>query len=395
MATFQQVKEGIDRTRADLHSRFGQLNDRENLGTSAQQLRAQQSRNARYQRDLKEAAQFIGEVFSGKRAMWQLKEVLSTSDFPYLFGDTIDRLMVAQYREITPDWRDYLHVATVSDFRTVKRFHCTRGSGRLDEVNQGEGYKQDAPTESTYSYAVRKYGRRRDILWEALVNDDLDALKAAPDDLAFQARNTEMYVASSFFVNNTTLYAATGGGRPTNGNIGTAALTATSLQAALEQFSKFLGPESTPILNTPRYLVVPPALELTARQILQSATIAYAGATDRSDLPVLNILQGILDIRVNPWIPILDTTNGHTSWYLFSDPAYGWAVEVGFLAGHETPELFMKSANQVRLGGGEVAPTDGDFDTDNVAYKVRHVLYGSHTNNVGGWRFSYFSDGTA
>jgi hypothetical protein len=31
----------------------------------------------------------------------------------------------------------------------------------------------------------------------------------------------------------------------------------------------------------------------------------------------------------------------------------------------------------VRVGGGGVNPTDGDFDTDTAEYKVRHVLGGT------------------
>jgi hypothetical protein len=36
-----------------------------------------------------------------------------------------------------------------------------------------------------------------------------------------------------------------------------------------------------------------------------------------------------------------------------------------------------------------------DFDTDSMDYKVRHVVGGSHTNAVGGWRGTYWSDGSA
>jgi hypothetical protein len=393
MPTFKQLVGSYDQARAGVHQAFTQLGDAD-IGRSVRLMASKGRDNPRYKKSLAEAAKFLGEVYSGRKPLWLLKEALSTSDFPLLFGDTIDRLMVAQYRAIEPKWRDYVRVSTVADFRAVKRFHCTRGSGRLDQVLEGAGYQVDAQAESTYSFSVAKYGRRRDILWEALTNDDLDALKATPDDLAWQAANTEYWFATSAFAANATLYATTGGGRPTGGNKGTAVLSATNLQAAIEQMSKFLSPEGQPMLNTPKWIVVPPALELTARQILQSATITYSGSTDRSDLPTLNILQGILDIRVNEYLPVIDTTNGHTGWYLFADPSFGWAIEVGFLRGHETPELFMKTANQVKLGGGAVSPLDGDFDNDAVAYKARHVLGGSHSNAVGGWRFTYHSDGT-
>jgi hypothetical protein len=37
----------------------------------------------------------------------------------------------------------------------------------------------------------------------------------------------------------------------------------------------------------------------------------------------------------------------------------------------------MKSPNAVRIGGGGVNPMDGDFDTDSIRYRVRHVLGGT------------------
>ena len=54
----------------------------------------------------------------------------------------------------------------------------------------------------------------------------------------------------------------------------------------------------------------------------------------------------------------------------------------------------MKSPNAQLLSGGASNAADGDFDTDSIAYKVRHVMGGSHTTAVGGWRFSYWSDGS-
>lgn len=379
--------ESFDAAQASIQRLFNAQQD----GTGVRGLA--RSRGPAYQSRLTEAVKFIGQVFEGKRPMWQLKEALSTSDFPLMFGDTIDRVMLAKYKSQPGVWRQFIKTSTVQDFRTAKRFKATRGAGILDDVGPGGSYKADAPSELSYSFAVSKRGRRRDILWEALINDDLNALQEAPDDLAYQAANTENYVASSFYVANSTLYATSGGGRPTGGNKGTGKLTIENLELAINQMALFRDENGQPILNTPRYLVVPPALELTARKILQSITLTYTGTTDQT-LATKNALQGMLEPVVDHWIPILDTTNGNTSWYLFSDPADGWAVEVAFLAGHETPELFMKASNQVLLGGGAVSPMEGDFDTDSVAYKMRHVIGGAHTNAVGGWRFSYMSDGT-
>ena len=382
---FLELLETVRDTEASIQKLFG---------GEGKSMRNAARRDPKYAGQLKEAVDFIGNVFNGRRPLWQLKEALSTADFPLLFGDTIDRMMIAKYQTVEPKWRNWLHTSSVQDFRTAKRFRCTRGSGYLDSLGAGESYKADAPAESYYSFAVGKYGRRRDILWEALVNDDLDALKSAPDDLAYQARNTEHRIASGLYVANSTLYATSGGGRPTGGNKGTAIFSIPNLKAAITQMAKFYDDSDEPFENTPVKLVVPPALELDARAAISTVALSYTGTTDQVH-PLNNILYGMLTVEKDPYIPILDTTNGQTSWYLFSDPGVGWAAEVAFLSGHEMPELFMKASNQVALGGGALTSAlEGDFDNDAVGYKARHVIGGSHTNAVGGWRFTYWSDGT-
>jgi hypothetical protein len=70
------------------------------------------------------------------------------------------------------------------------------------------------------------------------------------------------------------------------------------------------------------------------------------------------------------------TSSGDTSWFLFAEYDDRPALDIGFLRGHEQPEIFYKAPNASRIGGGAVNPLDGDFDTDSVEYKVRHVLGG-------------------
>lgn len=392
---FKDLIEGYDAQRRFIRQNFDGMSNTRQL--------AETRFGPKYEKSLAEAASFIADVFDGRRKMWQLKEALSTSDFPLLFGDTIDRMMYASFQERPGDWRDYVKVVNnIADFRDVKRFRCTRGADRLyGPMGQAESYEADAVEESQYTYAVQKYGRRRDILWEALVNDDLGALQDAPADLAYQSRNTEWYVATSLFAANATLYNATHAVNGTNySNVGTDELTAEALAEAISQMSEFPADDGeSPVFNDPSYLVVgTKEMEFKANQILNSILVAYTGASDRGNLGTASIIpqevRSAMKIRYNPWLRVLDPTYYDTSWYLFSEPSVGWAVEVGFLAGHEAPELFMKDSNQVLMGGGMTSPMDGDFDNDAVAYKARHVIGGSHTNAVGGWRFTFWSNGT-
>lgn len=133
-------------------------------------------------------------------------------------------------------------------------------------------------------------------------------------------------------------------------------------------------------MNNAKYLVVPPALEMTARQILTSTHKSwhYGGddeAFASSPMPTTNVVSQMgLTLIIDPWLPIVDTTNGDTAWYLFSDPGDIAAIEAAHLTGHERPEICMKSSDKVSVGGGELGPMTGDFATDNVFYRVRIVF---------------------
>jgi len=290
----------------------------------------------------------------------------------------------------------------VADFRSVKRFKASIGRGYLPLIPQGESYKSDKPSESYYEFQVNKYGGVRNIFWEALVSDDLGALRDTPDDLAAQAANTEWRFATSLFAANSTLYSTTHSvGGVNYSNKITAKLTAESLAAAIGQMGDYPSDDDdgTPIMNDPVYIVCGSKETLfKAEQILASTTVAYTGDTDAGNLPTLMIVpqevRNRMYARYNPWIRLFDPTNYDTSWYLFSEPAMGWAVEVAFLRGYAQPQMFMRASSQMMLGGGLADPLAGGFDNDAVDYKVRHVIGGSHTNAVGGWRFTLWSDGT-
>ena len=60
-----------------------------------------------------------------------------------------------------------------------------------------------------------------------------------------------------------------------------------------------------------------------------------------------------------------------TPWYLFCDPAMRPAVRYGYLQGYTAPEIFIKSSMAIRMGNGPSDPFDGDFETDDIAFKLR------------------------
>jgi hypothetical protein len=126
-------------------------------------------------------------------------------------------------------------------------------------------------------------------------------------------------------------------------------------------------------------LVIPPTLEVTALNILNALTIELTekGGTSNSKITSANWLKSKFRVNKEAYIPLVaNAANGKTSWFLFANPDDGRpAMELGFLRGHEEPEIFMKAPNAVRVGGG--GAEEFDFDTDTREHKVRHVFGGT------------------
>jgi len=99
-----------------------------------------------------------------------MREALTTSDFPYLFGDVLDRRLLASYKAVDPVWKAFVKMSTVRDFRTAYRFAVTGGDQHLEEIPEKGEYPASGRAEKRYSLAVKKYGRQFDISWEALNN---------------------------------------------------------------------------------------------------------------------------------------------------------------------------------------------------------------------------------
>lgn len=340
-----------------------------------------------YEAQLKEVIDLLSNArgLPSHRREYLLREALTTSDFPYLFGDVLDRQVLASYKAVDPVWKAFTRPGTVPRIYPQVggyRFAITGGDQHLELVAEKGEYLASERDETKYSCYVRKYGRQFDISWEALINDDLGALKDTPERFARAAIRTEARLVTGTYAHDTAVNHAAGNLYNTTlaGEINCVAglLTIANLEAGLEFMAGLVDANGEPIMNQAKFLVVPPALEMTARQILTSTVKMWAEGTGATPTawPMTNVVSQMgLTLVIDPYLPVMDTsTTGATGWYLFSNPADIAAMECDYLVGHERPEICMKASDKVSLGGGEVGPMTGDFGTDNVFYRVRDIF---------------------
>jgi len=164
-------------------------------------------------------------------------------------------------------------------------------------------------------------------------------------------------------------------------NLGVLPLSIANFEAIMALMANQRDVNGRPLTIRGLHLVVPIDLESTAWQICTSTKLQYdtglGGAVPYgTDSPIPRM--GI-QIHVDPWLPQIDVSaNVATTWYLFADTGFGYAIGLDRLRGHEGPEICMKSSNKVAVGGGPISPFDGDFESDNVFYRVRMVIGGCY-----------------
>jgi len=330
---------------------------------------------------LAEFTKILNEAYAGdRRATYILQEASATADFPYLMADILDRSLMAQWSTSLPEWGSYCKTGTLKDFRQAKALGIEGMGAILDPVGERAEYPERGPSEETPKYRqVAKYGARFGLSWESIVNDDLDALRDLPNKLVVAARRSEALAVTKLFVGangpNASVYAAG------NKNIITSnpVLGVAGLAAGFLVFAGQTDVDGFPLMIDAYTLVIPRALQVTAENLLNALQIETGtggGAYNGMDQIVAkNWMAGKLNLVINDYIGLVATSaNAATSWFMFaSTSAARPALQLDRLRGHESPELFIKTPNASRVGGGTVAES---FETDEIEHKVRHCYGG-------------------
>lgn len=342
----------------------------------------QRDKDPRWMARVAECAGLIAAVTAGRKPMWHLKEAMTTSDFPLLFGDLLYRQMLGNYMPYPVSYPNWTRIYDVNDFRNLNLYTIEGGTAALDTIiPQRAPYPEIKFTEGRYQLAVAKYGRRYGISFEMGVNDDLNAFTQRPMMMAQGARRGEELLATklAFDANGPHASFFTAG----NKNIvtGNPALSIAGLQTAFQVLAAQVDAEGSPIVIQAATLVVPPALQITAENILNTIQIrlAESGGTSNQLMYVNNWMKSKLKLAIDPYIPIVTTTGtkGNTSWMLVADPNdlnTRPAFAFGFLRGYRQPQLFVKDPDARMLGGGPADAMLGDFENDSIDYKIRHIF---------------------
>lgn len=265
----------------------------------------------------------------------------STSDFPNIFENALNKMLLDGFALQMPSWPRFAKVGSLTDFRPHIRYRA--GSiGDLEVRQQNGEFKSltlsDAERETIT--AVNR-GGILNVSYEMIVNDDMSVFTEAARMLGQSAART---LDKAVFA----LFALNGGDGPTMGDgnplfdashnniVATAARpTVVSIEAARVLMASQLDVSSNDYLDLrPDRFLGPLSTGGEARAVNNSTYDPDAtGKLQRYNI-VGNLLSDIIDT------PRL----GGNAWYLLANPNMEPVFEVGFLDGQQEPQFDQEDA---------------------------------------------------
>lgn len=294
----------------------------------------------------------------------------TTSDFPLLLGETMNRTLRPAYEAAPAVLKRLARQTTAKDFRTRTKLQVSEAAPLLKVGEHGE-YKSSTFTEAGESYKVDTFGRIFGLTRQALINDDLGAFADAPAKMGLAAAEFESQFLVDLLVEGAGLGPVMADGErlfdAAHSNLWSGSLPVdepvigeTTLSAARLAMRRQKGLSGQAINVRPAFLLIPPELETTAEK-----TLAAVQANKTDDV---NVFGGKLEILVEARL-----TNT-ARWYVVADPASIEGLEYAYLQGAEGPQT------ETRTG----------FDVDGVQFKVRLDFGAAFVD----WRGWYTNAGT-
>ena len=298
----------------------------------------------------------------------QLREALTTAAFPNYFNRTLSRAVMARYESRMGAWRDYTAQDTLPDYTVGTRHQFSEFDRPVERREKEEAYAGYIYEQDVRQIQVSDYAKQIDFSHRVLVNDDLGAFNNVAQKMADSTRRFLDIFVNGLYDNALTQAALIALGA---NYAGTGRLTTANLAIAYNAFVQRVDARGNPIAIAPRWLVIPPILGLTARQILESERIAEL-ATNAT-----NVLRTVgLQVREDPYIAFAAP---NVPWYLMADPSDIPAVTVVKLQSKPADfYLYAKAPDKtpMTVTGGLGAPRweDGSFLSGNIEFLVETTI---------------------
>lgn len=258
----------------------------------------------------------------------------STSDFPLILGDTVNRSLARIMGQRTPDIVRAAFRRTAIDYRPSRALTLSQAKAIREVGEAGEIPFTTMDEKGEANPVPRDFGGRFNITNKAIRNDDLSAFSKIPQHMSDACVRLQRDVLLAPLLANGGLGENMADGLPvfhaSHGNLaGTAtAITVSSLSIARTAMRKQKGLAGEILALEPWALVVPAELETAAQQVL--ADLQAAKVAD------VNPFTGQLELIVEPGL------TDPAAWYVIANPSTYEGLVWATLEGMEGPRVESK-----------------------------------------------------
>lgn len=287
--------------------------------------------------------------FSGVTTRGVEREVLraafSTADISGILSNVANKFLLAGYTAVESTWRQISAVRPVNDFKQVTSYRLI-ANAIFEEVEAEGKIAHGTLSDENMTNQAKTYAKLLSITREHIINDDLGALTAVPQQIGRGAALKVNKVFWAAFLDNATFFTS---GR---GNYSSGAPTALSIDALTAAELLFLNqkdPSSEPLGIMPKVLLVPNALNVKASSLSRDTEIRDTTASTK--YPTGNPHAGkFTPVRSSYLSDATITGYSTAAWYLLADPQDLAVIEVAFLYGVESPTVESAEADFDTLG---------------------------------------------
>ncbi len=237
----------------------------------------------------------------------------------------------------------------LTDFKESERYRLT-DVGDLEPVAPDGEIKHGGLAEEKATNQLQTYGKTFTLTRQHVFNDDLGGFLRVPEGMgARAARKIDQIFFQRLLSNPNSLFSI--GHRNYKEGADTA-LAADSLAAAIQLFLDQTDADKQPINISPRFLLVPTALTMTARELLNSTLLMSVGATNKQRIPTYNPLSDEnLEVVTSPYLSNTNYSGASSkAWFLLGDPQSVDTFELAYLRGQRTPTVERGEADFDQLG---------------------------------------------
>lgn len=269
----------------------------------------------------------------------------STSTFPAIMSNLANKSVMTGFNEAETTFQIWAGKGSNRDFKEAARVALSE-AGNLELVPEGGQFPHDSLGEASARTKVATYGKLFSLTRQAIINDDLGLFSKIATKYGSAAKRLVNKMVYAQLTGNVKMQDNVALFDSKHGNVaGTGeALSVKAIAKAITAMRRQKGITGEATLNiTPKYLVVPPELEMVAYQIVNSTA-----AVDGVNSGVANPYKGRFIVVADAELTDPD------AWYLVADATQHDTIEVTYLNGVETPRL------ETRQG----------FDVDGIEYKV-------------------------